>query len=283
MRGTFALVALVLGLAGAAWVADAREPRAPASPAAAEPAPASGGVPLKQEGGALLVPVMINDAVRLDFMLDSGASVVSIPADVAMTLMRTGTITREDFLGNETFQLADGSTVPSTILRIRSLKVGDLELRDVEASVSDVKGPLLLGETFLARLSTWSVDNQRHVLVLGPEIPGSPTATALVIPRRTRSHHPAASDDQASNDTPAPAAPPTAGITNSAQATTGAEWDTAFYQACFAAATPDTRAQQATTCHCIGAALQPLPLSRKHRLRPHSHEVLDAVAQCMAH
>ena len=33
---------------------------------------------LKAEGGELLVPVVINDSVKLDFMLDSGASVVTI-------------------------------------------------------------------------------------------------------------------------------------------------------------------------------------------------------------
>jgi hypothetical protein len=33
-----------------------------------------------------------NDAITLDFTIDSGAADVSIPADVVMTLMRTGTI-----------------------------------------------------------------------------------------------------------------------------------------------------------------------------------------------
>ena len=79
MRGTFALFALLVGLAGGPSPAGA-------SPPAAAP-PAKAEVALKQDHGALLVPVMINDAVRLDFTLDSGAAMVSIPADVAMTLM----------------------------------------------------------------------------------------------------------------------------------------------------------------------------------------------------
>jgi hypothetical protein len=269
MRGTFALVVLLVGLAGGPSFGGAPQPATP---------PAKSEVALKDESGALLVPVMINGAVRLDFTLDSGASVVSIPADVAMTLMRTGTITRDDFLGDQTFRLADGSTVPSTLLRIRSLKVGDVELHDVAASVSDVKGALLLGETFLARLSSWSVDNQRHVLILGPEIPGS--ATALALKRSSRSHHPS-QGDQASGDQP-PA--PVAADTGDAHIETSAEWDAALYQACVAppagsAAQPSSPAR----CHCIGAQLQSLPFSRKKRLRPHSHEVLAAIAQCQQH
>jgi clan AA aspartic protease (TIGR02281 family) len=272
---TFALVAIMVGLSGVPSFAGAPQPAT--SPAKAE-------VALKDENGALLVPVTINGAVRLDFTLDSGASVVSIPADVAMTLMRTGTITREDFLGNQTFQLADGSTVPSTILRIRSLKVGDVELHDVAASVSDVKGALLLGETFLARLSSWSVDNQRHVLILGPEIPGS--ATALALKRPSRSHH-RQNDEASASHAAAPGDPPSApdaAGAGSARAETGADWDGAFYQVCIAP--PEGSGAQPSSpalCHCIGAQLQPLSLARKKRLRPHSHEVLAAIEQCQKH
>jgi hypothetical protein len=76
-------------------------------------------------GGTFAVPVVINGAIALDFIVDSGAADVSIPADVVITLMRTGTIKESDFLGQKTYMLADGSKVPSQTFRIRSLKVGD--------------------------------------------------------------------------------------------------------------------------------------------------------------
>ena len=47
---------------------------------------------MRIEGGVYVVPVLINNAITLDFIVDSGAADVSIPADVVMTLMRTGTI-----------------------------------------------------------------------------------------------------------------------------------------------------------------------------------------------
>jgi hypothetical protein len=116
--------------------------------------------------GTFTVPVTINGAITLEFTLDSGASDVSIPADVVMTLMRTGTIDRSDFLGSRTYVMADGSTAPSTIFRIRSLRVGDHEVRNVTGSIAPVKGSLLLGQSFLRQFGAWSIDNRRGVLVL---------------------------------------------------------------------------------------------------------------------
>jgi clan AA aspartic protease (TIGR02281 family) len=123
-------------------------------------------VSLKRRAGTFVVPVTINGSLRLDFMIDSGASDVSIPADVAMTLFRTGTIQESDFTGTRTYRLADGSTVPSPTFRIRVLKVGDREVRDILGSVSSVKGSLLLGQSFLSRFHSWSINNERQVLIL---------------------------------------------------------------------------------------------------------------------
>ena len=121
---------------------------------------------MQLEGGTYVVPVLINDAITLKFVVDSGAADVSIPADVVMTLMRTDTINDADFIGKQTYKLADGSTTPSTTFRIRSLKVGDRVLENVTGSVAPVAGGLLLGQSFLSRFNSWSVNNARHVLVL---------------------------------------------------------------------------------------------------------------------
>jgi uncharacterized protein len=123
-------------------------------------------VPMRIEGGTYVVPVLINDAITLDFIVDSGASDVSIPADVVLTLMRTKTLKETDFLGEQTYVLADGSKVPSQTFVIRSLKVGNKSLENVNGSVASVHGGLLLGQTFLSRFKSWSVDNTKHALVL---------------------------------------------------------------------------------------------------------------------
>ena len=121
---------------------------------------------MKKEGGVYVVPVLINNAITLDFMVDSGASDVTIPEDVVSTLIRTGTIRDADFIGEKTYVLADGSKVKSKTFRIRSLKVGGRVLENVTVSVASTKGSLLLGQSFLGRFKSWSIDNSSHVLLL---------------------------------------------------------------------------------------------------------------------
>jgi predicted aspartyl protease len=123
-------------------------------------------VPMKLDGGTYAAPVTINSVVTLDFIVDSGAAYVSIPADVVLTLVRTGTLQESDFIGQETFEMADGSQVPPATFRIRSLQVGDIMLENVVGSVTNAKGSLLLGQSFLGRFQSWSIDNAAHALVL---------------------------------------------------------------------------------------------------------------------
>jgi clan AA aspartic protease (TIGR02281 family) len=123
-------------------------------------------IPLKSVGGTFVVPVFINGTITLNFVVDSGAADVSVPADVVGTLIRAGTIGKSDFTGKQTYVLADGSTAPTSTFVIRSLKVGDILIENVKGSVSPAAGSLLLGQSFLQRFKSWSMDNNKQVLVL---------------------------------------------------------------------------------------------------------------------
>lgn len=170
-------------------------PKTPARPAEATKPPADPAVPtiqavipLEQDGGNIVVPVRINEAIDLKFALDSGAADVTIPADVVSTLVRSGTITRDDFIGGKSFTLADGSTLPSVEFRVRSLRVGSLEVRNVTASLGNANGSLVLGRAFLVRLSSWSIDNQKRALILtasqaGVDAPTPSAAAPLAVHR----------------------------------------------------------------------------------------------------
>ena len=136
------------------------------NPARPPAATGSNEVQLIKEGGAFTVPVTINGALTLGFTVDSGASDVSIPEDVVTTLIRTGTISESDFLGEQTYRLADGSKVKSMTFRIRQLTVGNRTVNNVLGSVAEVKGGLLLGQSFLSRFGKISFDYGRQVLVL---------------------------------------------------------------------------------------------------------------------
>ena len=117
-------------------------------------------------GGTYTVPVIINDVLTLRFEVDSGATDVTIPANVAGTLIRTGTISETDFIGTQKYTLADGSVINSKQFLIRKLKVGDEVLENVRGSIGGVNGSLLLGQSFLGKFKSWSMDNTSHELVL---------------------------------------------------------------------------------------------------------------------
>ena len=136
------------------------------SPEAAATPPSTSRIRLATTGGTMMAPVMINHAIRLNFTVDSGASNVSIPADVFATLVRAGTITQADIKGTETFLNANGEKHQMRTFIIRTLTVGNVEVHDVESIVAPANAPLLLGQTFLRRFKNWSIDNSSRELIL---------------------------------------------------------------------------------------------------------------------
>jgi clan AA aspartic protease (TIGR02281 family) len=108
----------------------------------------------------------VNGLLPLKFIVDSGSADVSIPAEVALTLRKLGTLSGADLLGSKTYLLADGSQVSSEIYRIGSLKIGGLVMQNVTVRVSAEKSSLLLGQSFLRRLKSWSMDNSKQVLII---------------------------------------------------------------------------------------------------------------------
>jgi clan AA aspartic protease (TIGR02281 family) len=130
------------------------------------PAPGEYRVLLESTSGVLLAPVIVNNSIKLNFLVDSGASDVSIPSDVFASLLRSGAITESDITGSRQFVDANGDTSRAKVFIIRSLKVGSVEVSRVEADVAPVNAPLLLGQSFLKRFKSWSIDNATQELIL---------------------------------------------------------------------------------------------------------------------
>ena len=167
--------------------------KAQTAPATAPVGDASGpiDVVMNRKGGNLWVSAEINKVVTIDFVIDSGASDITLPRDVYMTLIRSGTLTKANYIGTAQFGIADGSEVKGVKFKLASLKVGNQTLTDVVASVmpSDTATPLL-GLSSLSRFQSWAIDNNSGTLKLTP-IPGSnpaaraPTQVAAAAPSTT--------------------------------------------------------------------------------------------------
>ena len=139
----------------------------PSIPRSYGPASEPAMVAMEKDGGVYVVPARLNDVITLPALVDSGAADVSLPPDVVLTLSRSGTISQDDFIGEQTYMLADGSKIPSPRFRLKSVRVGNRTIENVEAAIApNVEANILLGQSFLGRLQSWSIDNDHHVLIL---------------------------------------------------------------------------------------------------------------------
>jgi predicted aspartyl protease len=128
--------------------------------------PATLRVPIVRKGRNYVVPGFVNNTMTLNFIVDGGASIVTLPADVVAALKNTGALSDGDFTGRRIMGLADGSRVSSETFQIRSLSIGGWLVHDVMAAVTPVGADPLLGQDFFGRLKSWSIDNVNQTLVL---------------------------------------------------------------------------------------------------------------------
>ncbi|MBF0126489.1 MAG: aspartyl protease family protein [Magnetococcales bacterium] len=157
-----------------------------------------GVVPLtKEKSGTYRLKLRINNNQEIDAVLDTGSSTVLLPEDVVTWLRRSGTLKPQDFMGKVKAVIADGSIVDGRRFMIRYLRVGDMELRDVEGvelasekkeekksnddkgskdnqdpgkdeskpDILEVKQPLF-GINALTKLGRWRIDHQNDQLIV---------------------------------------------------------------------------------------------------------------------
>lgn len=119
---------------------------------------------MKKENGVYKVPVTVN-GTSMQFILDTGASLISISSTEAEFMMKQGTITDDDIVGQSRFQDANGDISPGSIIRLKSVQIGDRILENVHASVvSGAKAPLLLGQSALSQFGKISLDYRRNIV-----------------------------------------------------------------------------------------------------------------------
>jgi predicted aspartyl protease len=151
------VLALIAGLVGggeSATQAPTRKATRRVVPTATVQPLVAEEIPLNKVGGVYELLGEVNGVLTLPCVLDSGAADVQIPAEVAFTLYRTGTLTNADLLPGSIYILADGSSIKSKRFMLRSFQVGRQHLTDVPASIGSLASMPLLGQSFLISCST---------------------------------------------------------------------------------------------------------------------------------
>lgn len=146
--------------------ATAATETAPSGQAEASAPLGAKSVRLTRQGDQNVVPITLNGLVTLNAFIDSGADAIVIPADAFSRLESNRSLATEDYLGTTKVVLASGAQTEAKVVRIRSLKVGEIKVSDVIAVVGSKDSPTLLGQTFLRKFRSWSIDNQSRTLNL---------------------------------------------------------------------------------------------------------------------
>ena len=121
-------------------------------------------IPFTTVNGVTKVDCSIN-GLALNFIFDTGASIVTISQTEANFMFKNGYLSQRDIVGSQTYRTADGSVSVGTTVVLNHINFGGLELTGVRASVvGNQKAPLLLGQSVLKRLGKIEIDNERRVL-----------------------------------------------------------------------------------------------------------------------
>lgn len=115
-------------------------------------------VKMEKVGSVYMVPAKVN-GLPLKFIFDTGASEVSISMTEAVFMAKNGYLEEKDIKGTSFAQLADGSVMENTVIRLKTIEVGELTIHDVEASVAhNLDAPLLLGQSAIKKLGRIEFD-----------------------------------------------------------------------------------------------------------------------------
>jgi len=118
-----------------------------------------------REGSHIVVDALLNSSVSARLIVDTGASILLISTDVASRLG----IAHEEIPGKIEIIMADNSSVEAKPITLKSVKVGDAEVKDVQAAIlaKEAIGGMdgLLGMSFLSHFVI-KVDSTENKLIL---------------------------------------------------------------------------------------------------------------------
>ncbi|MCL1625847.1 tetratricopeptide repeat protein [Bacteroides caecicola] len=121
-------------------------------------------IPFSKEDGVCKVKCTINN-LPLYFVFDTGASDVSLSSVEATFMMKNGYLKSSDVIGKQNYMMANGEISAGTVINLRNVNFGGLDLDNIRSSVvHNQTAPLLLGQSILGRLGSIEIDNAKRVL-----------------------------------------------------------------------------------------------------------------------
>lgn len=123
-------------------------------------------IKMESMNGVFIMPCIVN-GLPLKFYFDTGASDVSISLTEAVFMLKNGYLLKEDIIGTEYYQFANGNIEEGTKIVIREIRIGKFTLNNIKASVNhNLDAPLLLGQSALSQLGKIQIDYNQNTLTI---------------------------------------------------------------------------------------------------------------------
>ena len=125
----------------------------------------SNKIKLSEINGTFNINVKFGKINKL-FVLDSGASELTISSTLENELLVNKIINEKSYLPDGLYKIADGSIISQKRVLISKIDVGAFSVKNISASIGNKNSPLLLGKNFLDLFKNWSIDNEEKTLEL---------------------------------------------------------------------------------------------------------------------
>ncbi len=118
----------------------------------------------KSQTGNLYVDAVINSQVRSQFMVDTGAGMITLNRALFKQVSREGTVEK---VGKIAARLANGKYQTMTLYKVQSFSIGEnCDLGEMEVAVMKSSGRNILGLSALIKVAPFSIHTDPMELIL---------------------------------------------------------------------------------------------------------------------
>jgi peptidoglycan-associated lipoprotein len=112
-------------------------------------------------GEAIIVPCIMNGYAE-NFTYITGTKGLNISLDFALKMLKDGAITKNDFEGDVTKILAEGTIVDRAAFYIKEIRIGNKTVNDVAATViHNQEVPVVMGENTLKMFGNYKINKEK--------------------------------------------------------------------------------------------------------------------------
>ena len=121
-------------------------------------------ISLKEKNGVLYLPCKIN-GMQLDYVFDTGASIVTINDSIYRLMQSNELISLDDSIGIEKYQDASGDIIECVTFNIKKIEIGGIVLENIKGGVvPNNNKSFLLGQSALKSIGSYNLDIKNKIL-----------------------------------------------------------------------------------------------------------------------